>query len=152
MKAVCPCGSGLVLAGCCGRYIEGLSAPDAETLMRSRYTAYVLARHDYLFATWHPATRPEAGSMGGTTLRWIGLQIVHAEAGGPADANGVVEFIASYVDRGKGKRLFERSHFVCEAGRWFYVDGDCRVEVIGRNDPCPCGSGRKFKQCCGKTA
>lgn len=113
--------------------------------MRSRYTAYVLERHDYLYTTWHASTRPEAGSLGGTRLQWIGLQIVRAVSG---DAAGEVEFIAAYIDRGKGKILHETSRFVREDGRWLYVDGDCRPGDVGRNDACPCGSGRKFKQCC----
>jgi len=122
-------------------------APDAESLMRSRYAAYVLEKYDYLLATWHPDTRP--ASLGGTALRWIGLEIVQAVAGGAQDDAGEVEFIAAYVDNGKGSRLHETSRFVRENGWWFYVDGDCRVENIGRNDACPCGSGKKFKRCCG---
>jgi len=113
--------------------------------MRSRYSAYVLGRHEYLYATWHASTRPAAGSLGGTGLQWFGLQIVRAESD---DAAGMVEFMAAYIDRGKAKCLHETSRFVHEDGRWLYVDGDCRVSDVGRNDTCPCGSGRKFKQCC----
>ncbi|OIO68171.1 MAG: preprotein translocase subunit SecA [Zetaproteobacteria bacterium CG12_big_fil_rev_8_21_14_0_65_55_1124] len=145
---MCPCGSGQPLADCCGRYLENMSASDAGALMRSRYTAYVLGRHAYLYATWHSSTRPAPGSLGGTDLGWIGLEIIRTSSGGAGDIAGEVEFIASYVDRGKGKRLHETSRFVREDGRWFYVDGDCRVGEIGRNDACPCGSGKKFKRCC----
>jgi len=60
--------------------------------------------------------------------------------------------VASYVDRGKGRRLHEESRFLRENGQWLYVDGDCRVEEIGRNDTCPCGSGKKFKRCCAEAA
>jgi len=142
---MCPCGSGQSLADCCGRYLENMSAPDVGALMRSRYTAYVLGRHAYLYATWHPSTRPMAGSLGGTDLVWIGLEIIRTNA---TDAEGEVEFLASHVDRGKGKRLHETSRFLREDGHWLYVDGDCRVGDIGRNETCPCGSGRKFKHCC----
>ncbi len=144
----CPCGSGRMLGECCGRYHAGAAAPDAEALMRSRYAAYVLQRYDYLYATWHGSTRPADGALGGTGLRWIGLDIVRCEAGADADTDGVVEFVASFVDRGKGRRLFERSRFVCERGLWLYVDGDCRLQDVGRNESCPCGSGRKLKHCC----
>lgn len=116
--------------------------------MRSRYSAYALGRHAYLYATWHASTRPAEGELGGTRLCWIGLEILRCEAGEDGDERGVVEFAASYVDRGKGRRLVEASRFVSEDGRWYYVDGDCKVTDIGRNDACPCGSGRKFKQCC----
>jgi len=117
--------------------------------MRSRYSAYVLGRHEYLYATWHASTRPQAGSLGGTALHWVGLQVVRAESG---NVSGEVEFIAGFMDRGKAKKLHETSCFVCEDGHWFYVDGDCKVSDIGRNDACPCGSGRKFKQCCAAKA
>jgi len=143
---LCPCGSGRYLADCCGPYLEGLPAPDAELLMRSRYCAYVLKRHDYLLITWHASTRPEEGSLGGTTLAWIGLEIMDSTTDGESAAE--VEFLASYVDCGKGRRLHELSRFVREDGHWLYVDGDCRIGEIGRNDVCPCGSGRKFKRCC----
>ncbi|PIQ30220.1 MAG: preprotein translocase subunit SecA [Zetaproteobacteria bacterium CG_4_9_14_3_um_filter_49_83] len=149
--AACPCGSGQAAEACCRRWLDGdKPAPSAEALMRSRYTAYVLNRHEYLLATWYPSTRP--ATLGGTSLHWIGLEIVHTEQGGEQDSNGIVEFIASYVQRGKGTRLHERSRFVRESMQgehhWLYVDGDCRVSDIARNDACPCGSGKKFKRCC----
>jgi len=115
--------------------------------MRSRYTAYALGRYDYLLETWHPDTRPE--NIGGTGLQWIGLQIVRTEQGCADDDRGMVEFIASYIQPTGGKQLHECSRFVCENGAWFYVDGDCSSAPIGRNGLCPCGSGRKFKRCCG---
>jgi len=141
----CPCGSGHVLEDCCGVYLTTFSAPDPEALMRSRYTAYVLARYDYLVGTWHASTRPDEGSLGGTGLDWIGLEVIRSSA---SDSAGMVEFNASYVDRGRGRRLHEVSRFVHEDGRWFYADGDSRVSDVGRNDACPCGSGKKFKRCC----
>lgn len=145
MNTVCPCGSGRLLDACCGSFLQGAPAPDVESLMRSRYAAYVLGRYDYLYTTWHASTRPAEGELGGTGLRWIGLEVVRSASAGDT---GEVEFIASYADRSNGRRLHETSRFVREDGRWLYVDGDCRVEGIGRNDACPCGSGRKFKQCC----
>jgi len=144
----CPCGSGRALEICCGAYLAGKTVADAETLMRSRYAAYVLGKYDYLLVSWHPLTRP--ARLGGTALRWIGLEILRTVAGGVQDDVGEVEFIASYVEKGKGKRLHELSRFVCEEGRWLYMDGDCQVDDIGRNNACPCGSGKKFKRCCGQ--
>jgi len=116
--------------------------------MRSRYTAYVLEKYDYLLKTWHSTTRPEKGALGGTSLHWIGLDIVRTEQGKRQNTSGAVEFIASYVHESTGNSLHELSRFVREGKRWLYVDGDCRVSHIGRNDTCPCGSGRKFKHCC----
>lgn len=120
--------------------------------MRSRYSAYVLNNHEYLTRTWHPETCPD--HLGGTALKWIALEIVDAQQGGEADSNGEVSFIASFFDGRKGKRLHESSRFVRAdssegSGAWLYVDGKCSVTDIGRNDICPCGSGKKFKHCCG---
>jgi len=117
--------------------------------MRSRYTAYLLGRYDYLRRSWHPDTRPEPGALGGTQPTWISLEIVDTEAGNPDDDEGMVDFIASYRSGGKGKQLHEQSRFVRVDSEWRYLDGRCEVRDIGRNDLCPCGSGRKFKRCCG---
>jgi SEC-C motif-containing protein len=120
----CPCGSGHTLAACCGRWHAGpqrLQAPDAQALMRSRYSAFVLGLGDYLLATWHPRTRPSAiGFEPG--LRWLGLQIKRHTHTGPDAA--VVEFAARSKLGGRAHRLHETSRFVREAGQWFYVDGD----------------------------
>lgn len=92
--------------------------------MRSRYSGYVHDRHDYLLRTWHPSTRPatlDAHETG--TVRWLGLKILRAEAGGPDDTQGVVEFVARYKIAGKAHRLHEISRFAREGGQWFYVDG-----------------------------
>jgi SEC-C motif-containing protein len=119
--------------------------------MRSRYTAYVLGNQEYLRATWHPDTCPE--QLGGTALKWIALEIVDTERGQADDSEGTVTFVASFCDSTKGRRLHETSRFVRGSeGAWFYVDGDCKVSDIGRNDTCPCGSGQKFKKCCGAPA
>jgi SEC-C motif-containing protein len=144
----CPCGSGKGLAECCGRYLGGEAAPTCETLMRSRYSAYLLGNHDYLHQTWHPDTCPE--QLGGTALKWIGLEIISTGHGLECDEEGVVEFVASFCDGSGGKKLHEVSYFVRAAGAWVYVDGKCSVSDIGRNDLCPCGRGKKFKKCCGE--
>ena len=145
--SLCPCGSGKALTECCGRYLSGEAAPTAEALMRSRYSAYVLNNHDYLTKTWHPDSCPE--QLGGTALKWIALEIVSTEQGLEDDSEGKVSFIANFCDTVKGRRLHETSRFVRVDGNWVYLDGQCKVSDIGRNDACPCGSGNKFKKCCG---
>jgi len=97
----------------------------AEALMRSRFDAFKRADADWLLATWHPSTRP-AGLDLADNPRWRGLQILDTVAGGPEDAEGVVEFRASYIADGELGILQERSRFVREDGRWYYVDGDVR--------------------------
>ena len=130
---VCPCGKSdkaqrpLTYAGCCGRYVddfENTPAPDAESLMRSRYSAFVLGHTDYLAATWHATTRPhDLAADPGT--RWLGLEVRRHAA---VDANHAeVEFVARYrpsSGSGPAVRIHERSRFVHEDGRWYYVDGD----------------------------
>ena len=123
-NVLCPCGSNQSYAECCARYIEGgAAAPDAEALMRSRYTAYTLLKEDYLLASWHPSTRPALlGLADEAPTKWIGLEVKrHAQQD---TEHATVEFVARYKVNGRAHRLHEVSRFVQEAGRWFYVDGD----------------------------
>ena len=118
----CPCGSGAPLAACCGRFLEGKAdAPDAERLMRSRYSAFVGGRGDYLLATWHPSRRPPAIDFD-AGAKWLGLEVRRHQPTGPDSAE--VEFVARWRVGGRAVRLHERSRFVREGGRWYYVDGD----------------------------
>lgn len=121
----CPCGSGRPLADCCGRFHVGERAPDAESLMRSRYSAYVLGLEDYLRATWHPATCPVALGLDAVPRpQWLGLTVkVHT----PLDeTHATVEFVARYKLNGRAFKLHETSRFERVDGRWLYVDGDIR--------------------------
>jgi SEC-C motif-containing protein len=128
----CPCGRvdakrrAVAYADCCGRYVDHLDttpAPDAEQLMRSRYSAFVHERADYLLATWHPSKRPESLTLDAGT-KWLGLDVRAHAVTGPDTAE--VEFVARYRMAGRAVRMHERSRFVREDGRWFYVDGDQR--------------------------
>ena len=128
MKAAdptCPCGSGQAYPACCGRYHAGEPAPDAERLMRSRYSAYVQGREDYLLATWHPATRPAALELDAVPRpQWLGLAVKsHALLD---DSHATVEFVARYKLNGRAFRLHETSRFERVDGRWLYVDGVIR--------------------------
>jgi len=124
--ADCPCGSGRPYDACCGFYLDaGVVADTAEALMRSRYSAYVLQREDYLLATWHPSTRPTALELAqAPVLQWLGLEVRRVHAGGVPDREGVVEFVARYKVRGKAERLHETSRFVREGHGWLYVGAD----------------------------
>lgn len=124
----CPCGQrdarGRVLAyaDCCGRYLDhDTPAPDAERLMRSRYSAFVLGRVGYLEASWHASTRP-AGLTLEPGQKWLGLEVKRHRV---IDADHAeVEFVARSRVGGRGVRLHETSRFVREGGRWYYVDGE----------------------------
>lgn len=143
----CPCGSELNLSECCGHYHAGATAPTPEVLMRSRFSAFALGLHPYLLETWHPSTRPTELHLDDAT-RWVRLDVLDHDMQGE---RGRVHFRATFREGRRWGRLEESSRFVHEEGRWFYVDGEPSLERLkpGRNDSCPCGSGRKFKSCCG---
>ena len=130
--------------------------------MRSRYSAYAVGAVDYLGETLHPGHRADwdrdATALWAAESTWLGLEIVATEAGGVDDQEGVVEFIARFTEKGQPRQHTERSRFRRHEGRWFYMDGDTpkprtlrhEAPKVGRNDPCPCSSGRKYKKCCGR--
>ncbi len=121
----CPCGSALPYSRCCGPWHTGPlqgQAPTAEALMRSRYSAFVLALGDYLLQTWHPDTRPAALEPDPPGLQWLGLQIRRHS---PVDGDhATVEFVARSRLHGRAHRLHETSRFERIEGRWYYLDGD----------------------------
>ncbi|WP_418316082.1 YchJ family protein [Piscinibacter sakaiensis] len=119
----CPCGAARPYAHCCGVWHSGpqaLQAPDAEALMRSRYSAYVLGLSDYLLETWHPSTRPTSLDADPPGLRWLGLDVRAATTTDTDHAT--VEFVARSKLGGRAQRMHEISRFVREDGRWYYLD------------------------------
>ncbi|WP_421861929.1 YchJ family protein [Motiliproteus sp.] len=151
----CPCGSGQAYGLCCGPAIDGSRpAATAEALMRSRFSAFATAQPGYLFHSAHPDFRnglsPDQPLDAQTC--WLQLQILDTEAGKETDRVGRVHFIATYVDENGYGRLQENSRFEQIEGRWYYLDGDLSIKGFKpeRNAPCPCGSGNKFKRCCGR--
>lgn len=152
----CACGSDDLFSACCGRFIRGDEVADTpERLMRSRYSAFVRAEGDYLLKTWHESTRPPELHFNEGN-QWFGLTVLETEAGTGADVEAWVSFEARFKQGGRISTLKERSRFIKEDGLWYYIDGvvDEAVAVksnekIGRNEPCPCGSGKKYKRCCG---
>lgn len=158
----CPCGSNLNYEECCGAYISGIkTAPTAEALMRSRYTAYVKGEIDYIYNTTNPDKRSDFDREGtvnwSKNSEWLGLEIVETSAGQAEDEKGQVEFIASFSYNGQEQKHHELAEFSKVSGQWFFDDGQPvkrkplkADDKPGRNDPCPCGSGKKYKKCCGK--
>ena len=125
----CPCGrldakrNPLALPACCGAFLDdfaGRPGPDAESLMRSRYSAFVLGRGDYLLATWHASTRPPQVELD-ASAKWLGLEVRSYRTIDASHAE--VEFVARCREAGRAVRLHERSRFVREDGRWWYLDG-----------------------------
>jgi SEC-C motif domain protein len=144
-------------------FIAGKATPaTAAELMASRYVAYATGAIDYLISTHSPDTRHNvdraATEQWSKQAEWQGLEIVRTEKGEAGDSTGEVEFIARYRRDGTEHVHHERSQFKRVDGKWFFVDGQHVAHApivrggpkIGRNDPCPCGSGKKYKKCCGK--
>ena len=161
--SLCPCGSGLQFGLCCGPLLSGTTPPaTAEALMRSRYCAYVTGQIQYLATSLHPDHRQDldlsATRRWSQGARWLSLQVVSSRGGGEQDQDGEVDFIATYKEKGVIKPHHERARFSRKDGVWYYVDGDMvkpetsvhQGPKVGRNDPCPCGSGKKYKKCCGR--
>ncbi len=158
--------------------------------MRSRYTAYTQNQTDYVKSTLAPESQRdfdmEATKEWAATAQWKGLEILSVKQGGPNDKRGVVEFMATYEQKGETLRHHEVSKFrKTQDGRWLFVDGKSHTHragdhehdhehdhdhdhdrghahnhapamrsepKVGRNDPCTCGSGKKYKKCCGAAA
>ena len=160
MRSACPCGSGEPFAGCCGPFLDGAHPDTAVALMRSRYTAYVRGAIDYLIETHDASTRRELDRAEVARLsretEWRGLEIVETVRGGAGDSDGIVEFVARGASNGTPFEHRERSEFRRRDGRWFYLAGKpgrapARAAAqVGRNEPCPCGSGMKYKRCHGR--
>lgn len=151
-SATCPCGSGIDAKSCCEPIIAGsVQARTADELMRARYTAFVTGRMNGAFVrnTTAPETRGNDTSSS-PQIGGLGLDIRRVTAGGADDQTGTVEFVARLLVQSRTEVHHEISRFRREAGAWVYVDGRFpAAPKVGRNDPCPCGSGKKFKQCCG---
>lgn len=158
---LCPCGSGTPYSECCEQIISGArSANTAEQLMRARYSAYVLALMDFIFESTHPDHRQNYDHAGtkewAETAEWQGLEIIDCKKGGSDDSTGEVEFIARFIEKGGAREHHEAGQFKRKDGRWYFTEGQMvrpkplTVTKVGRNDSCTCGSGLKFKKCCGK--
>lgn len=149
-SAPCFCCSKLPFGECCDPILQDhTKAISPLVLMRSRYTAYVLQKEDYLLATWDPSTRPSTLALHDHPAKWLKLTI-HSSSEDVAAYTGEVDFSAEFIDRDQLCILREASRFVCKAGLWYYLDGSNEIvcKKLGRNSLCPCGSGKKFKRCC----
>lgn len=159
----CPCGSSRSYADCCEPFVTGAAkAQTAEQLMRSRYTAFSVQAIDYLQQTLTPATQHEFDrahvAEWAASSEWVGLDVLSTEAGQATDEEGWVEFVARFKLGEQTHTHHETGHFRKIEGQWYYESGISGPRTIrkgpkiGRNDPCTCGSGKKYKKCCGAAA
>lgn len=157
----CPCGSGAAYSDCCEPVINGTQpAETAEQLMRARYSAYAGVQMDFIFESTHPDHRKGYDHKGtmewAESSEWQGLEIIETRKGGREDSEGQVEFIARFLEKGIQREHQECAQFKRENGSWYFTDGSMVkpkpiiANKIGRNEPCSCGSGLKYKKCCGK--
>lgn len=155
----CPCGSPTPYEACCGVYHQGSKKPlTAIALMKSRYAAYAKKEINYLLQTTHPGldTVYEDLEAWANSTTWTRLEILTSSDGLAHQSNGRIEFKAYYLDQAtKTHQHHEKSEFSKIDGQWYYSSGEINPETqpetkhtIGRNDPCPCGSGKKHKKCC----
>jgi len=156
----CPCGSGARFADCCEQVINGeRESQTAEELMRARYAAFAAGAIDFVVASTHSRTRREIDipfiREWSQTSVWRGLQIIDTKL--VDDDKAYVSFEAQFTQHGKDQSHKEKSLFEREDGKWRFVTGEelknptVRYETArtSRNEPCPCGSGKKYKKCCG---
>ncbi len=159
----CPCGSKLQYSECCEPIIKGEQvAKTAQQLMRSRYSAYVMKELDHIYQSTHPSKRDDYDEKStrnwSEKSQWEGLEIINTEAGEENDTTGTVEFIAHFKYRNNKQYHHESADFIKEEDTWYFNEGTMVPQKpvirdnpkVGRNDPCPCGSGLKYKKCCGK--
>ena len=157
---MCFCGESKPFLVCCEPIIKGeKTAETAEKLMRSRYSAYVVINTKYLIESTYPAQQKNFDEADikawATTNNWQKLEVLTTNKGQANDIDGEVEFKAFYIDaKGILQNHHEKSTFIKEAGKWFYVSGIIEpknaLQIQNRNDFCACGSGKKYKKCCGK--
>jgi len=161
----CHCGKGSSFESCCAPFLKKTKKPQtAEELMRSRYSAFVEGDIDYVMDTHDPDTRGQIDRDGtaqwAKESEWLGLEILEVEKGQAEDTFGRVDFCATYKLRGTQVDHRESATFRKHDGTWLFVDGEQIAgppikrdgPKVGRNDPCSCGSGKKFKKCCGQAA
>lgn len=154
---LCTCGSKVDFDVCCAPIIAGTPAKTAEALMRSRYTAFVTRQLDHVERTHAPEVREDFNRAEAERVaeecQWRSLDIRRVEEVGDT---AEIEFAIRFRRDGKDMIQAEVATFRRENGHWLYVNGDLNrkmpqrlVNKVGRNDPCPCGSGKKAKKCCG---
>ncbi|MBT4792264.1 MAG: YchJ family protein [Halobacteriovoraceae bacterium] len=158
----CPCNSGVNYSECCDVFhSESQLAPTAEKLMRARYSAFAKNKIPFIAESHAPGTTDfdkDEATKWATSSTWKGLEIVNTNKGQETDQTGTVEFKAMYADDKDNDYLHhEISTFKKQDGKWFYLDGQIvgngpykrATPKLGRNEPCSCGSGKKYKKCCG---
>ena len=152
-QPTCHCGSLVDFEQCCGNYINKITLPEtAEQLMRSRFTAFKLQKHQYLIDT-HQTEIPNDLSSFDSKVKWLGLKVITTNQGSSTDISGTVEFVAFFqpsndMDNRHIKQLHEKSRFKKVNNQWMYIDGKPMANIkLSRNAPCFCNSGKKYKKC-----
>ena len=145
---MCYCGNELSFEEHCKKYIEGVEVPKTPLeLMKSRYSAFASGNYKYIYDTYYEKTRnftlEDLKTEG--SEKWMGLDIIDFD-----NEEGIVTFIAKYQSESETYIHKERSKFIFENDRWYYygILPFPKIEKVKPNEPCPCGSGKKYKKCC----
>lgn len=158
----CYCGSGIEFSQCCEPVlVDVANAKTAEALMRSRYSAYVLKDYGHLYESLHPEHRKDydekATKQWAESASWLNFEVLNTIEGKETDEKGEVEFIVEFKVQNEKIKHHEKAAFLKEENNWYFVEGEpvkpkpvTVDKTAGRNEPCPCGSGQKYKKCCGK--
>ncbi|MDX1737940.1 MAG: YchJ family protein [Alphaproteobacteria bacterium] len=161
--SLCPCGSKTEYDACCGPLHNGELGQTPEAVMRSRYSAFVVNKLDYLEETLTEESKAdydaEETAAWAENAKWQKLDVRNTTGGGKDDSVGSVEFVATFKVGPETHAHHENSIFIKEGDRWLYSHGEMNpkpqqrvVQKVGRNEPCTCGSGKKYKKCCGAVA
>ena len=157
---LCPCSSQIEFENCCNPILQGTEAETAEKLMRARFAAYTQVNMDFIKKTHDPSTlkktNMEENKAWAEQTEWLDLEILGTEKGTPSDSWGKVEFKAHFKSGGEPGSHHEVSEFNKKNGKWYFTEGKAPESFqvvnsepkVGRNEPCPCGSGKKYKKCC----
>lgn len=160
LNDTCPCMSGKAYTACCEPILDGKrKAKTAEELLRARYSAFVVGKVDFILSSHHSKTSSEVKreeiENWSKDSKWEGLAILQKEAGEATDSTGTIIFHAKYIFDGELQNHYEKAKFEKENGEWKFFDAEAlqngpyvrHEPKVGRNDPCHCGSGKKFKKC-----
>ncbi len=155
----CLCDSNITYSECCNRFHTGTEKPQtAELLMRARFTAYAMRNVDFLLSTWDKNKRPKEIDFSKEPVEWVRLEIINTKKGLSQDNKGIVEFKAFYLLEGEEHVMREVSRFHRKDGKWLYLEGIVHSIAKAHQQPsgnlnalCSCGSGKKFKRCCGQS-
>ncbi len=135
----------------------------ARELLETRYQAFKDGNIDFIVETTHPESRNQHERKDieawANNSKWLGLEVEKEE--NEAEHTWIT-FTVRYQEKDNEEPIEheEKALFRLHEGKWYYFDSTFpkaktyqrEKPKVGRNDPCPCGSGKKYKKCCAQAA